>query len=92
MLLLFLSTDSLILGVMIFIETSIMSAVSLVCDVFGFHGYYHGPVESFFRMWAISGSSIHSFIQKIHFEHVLDVLWKKMSLLHESAHNKCVKN
>lgn len=34
--------------------------VSLVYDAFGFHGYYHGPVESFFRMWVPGSLFIHS--------------------------------
>lgn len=34
--------------------------VSLVYDAFGFHGYYHGPVEYFFRMWASGSLFIHS--------------------------------
>lgn len=34
--------------------------VSLVYDAFGFHGYYYGPVESFFGMWVSGSLFIHS--------------------------------
>lgn len=69
--------------------------VSLVCDAFGFHGCYHGPLESFFRKWWTV--FVNPFIHSVNtFEHLLEVqcnvLWEKTSLLHDSAHNKRVKN